>query len=87
MAFKKGQSGNPTGRPKGTKNKETKSVKQVFGIIKRNINEVEKEIQEASPEQRRDFMLKLVCVLSENPEQKYLHGTWFRKAALIEGQV
>jgi len=30
MAFKKGESGNPKGRDKGSKNKHTKAVKEVF---------------------------------------------------------
>jgi hypothetical protein len=71
MAFKKGQSGNPAGRPKGSK---TKEIKDVFGMIKKNLNQVEKEMQNASPEQRKDFLLKVVGAISGNTPQRYSHS-------------
>jgi len=70
MAFKKGQSGNPAGRPKGSK---TKEINNVFGMIKKNLNQVEKEMQNASPEQRKDFLLKVVGALAGDGEQNYSH--------------
>ena len=66
MPFKKGQSGNPLGKPKGTKNTATKSVKRMLSIIKRNIVLVEKDIQNATPQERMDILIKVAGVFSGN---------------------
>jgi hypothetical protein len=57
MPFKKGQSGNPNGRPKGSRNKPVRA--KIEALIKRNIASIEKEIDTATPEQKRGFLIDL----------------------------
>jgi hypothetical protein len=53
MAFKKGTSGNPSGRPKGRKNEKTEYIRQwVIQIISTNAKELLKDFQLLSLEQQ-----------------------------------
>ncbi len=62
MPFKKGQSGNPKGKPKGSKNKSVRI--KIESLIKRNITKIEQEIDTTTPEQRRGFLVDLSAALS-----------------------
>ena len=64
MPFKKGQSGNPKGKPKGSKNKSVR--RKIEALIKRNLIRIEKEITTATPEQQRGFLIELSAALSSN---------------------
>jgi len=64
MKFERGKSGNPKGRPKGSKNKPVRT--KIETIIKRNLTRIEKEIDTATPEQRREFLVDLSAALSIN---------------------
>ena len=64
MPFKKGQSGNPHGRPKASKNKPVRG--KIEALIKRNITKIEQEMDTATPEQRRNFLINLSTALSFN---------------------
>lgn len=62
MKFESGKSGNPKGRPKGSKNKPVRT--KIESLIKRNITKIEQEIDTTTPEQRRGFLVNLSAALS-----------------------
>ena len=64
MAFKKGTSGNPKGKPKGTKNRPKKPVKLcIERLLERTLPVIEKEMDNATPEVRREFFTDLAGVI------------------------
>lgn len=63
MAFKKGQSGNPEGRPKGTTNATTERVKQFYlELLNGNLDNIQLWLAQTAsvdPAKALDFLLKL----------------------------
>ena len=63
MPFKKGQSGNPNGRPKGSSNVETNLVRDAYSeLIANNLNDVNDwlaEVGKANPLQALKILLKI----------------------------
>ncbi len=60
MAFEKGVSGNPDGRPKGATNKTTAQLRElVTGFLEDNFEQVKKDFSLLSPKSR----VKLYCDL------------------------
>jgi hypothetical protein len=71
MGFKKGHSGNPTGRKKGTPNKTTKEIREVIhGVISSGFSKTKvlKDLNELSPKQRLDYMLRLMEYVLSKPK-------------------
>ena len=60
MAQKKGQTGNPNGRPKGSKNRSTSEIKTAIQkLLDTNVSQMEADLQELSPQQRISVLLKM----------------------------
>jgi len=60
MAQKKGQTGNPNGRPKGSKNRSTSEIKTAIQkLLDTNVSQMERDLQELSPKDRISVLLKL----------------------------
>ncbi len=61
MAYRKGQSGNPHGRPKGAQNKITKDLRNTIKhFLDRNIEHLQKDYDQLDPQERLIFMEKLL---------------------------
>ncbi len=60
MKFKKGESGNPGGRPRGVKNKDTMQLREMItDFLQGNFEEVQKSFNELPPKDKA----KLYCDL------------------------
>lgn len=72
--FKKGQSGNPQGRPKGSKNMTTNEVKNlVLSVMKKDFSHmrISQDLNKLNADQRLNFFLRLVrLVLPKEQEFK-----------------
>jgi len=68
MGQRKGQTGNPDGRPKGARNKITTEVKQkIDQIINNNIEKFESDLEDLEPKDRLMIMTRLLeYVLPKN---------------------
>ena len=63
--FTKGQSGNPAGRPKNSKNKATEDLRMKIGdFLDENWDRVQADFNRLGPEKRLNFLEKLLkfCV-------------------------
>ena len=61
MAFKKGISGNPEGRPKGTPNKTSTEIKQTLNdILCNEIEAIPERLTQLSDKDRLDIVIKLL---------------------------
>ena len=87
MAFEKGQSGNPTGRKKGTQNKSTAEMR---GIIQEIINtnfsnsKIARDLKELSPKYRLEFYLKLLEYSLPKPLPEEIKDNYTPKSNFFE---
>ena len=59
--FKKGQSGNPKGKPRGAINKITEDLRAAISeFLKSNFSQVQEDFNRLSPRDRMGFFLKLI---------------------------
>ena len=74
MAFKKGISGNPQGRPTGTPNKTSIEIKQTLNdILSGEIETLPDRLTQLSDKDRLDIIIKLLPYLL--PKQKEMDTT------------
>ena len=60
MTFKKGESGNPTGRPKGATNRTTEEIRNVFSeLLTANIENIQADLDSLDPKDRLAMLFKL----------------------------
>lgn len=60
MGLRKGMTNNPKGRPKGSQNKSTKDIRELFNtLLESNLTQIQKDITELSPKDRINVMLKI----------------------------
>jgi hypothetical protein len=58
--MKPGQTNNPNGRPKGTPNKTTSEIRNIFQLLlEQNLKQMKSDIRSLEPKQRIDVLLKL----------------------------
>ena len=65
MPFKKGQSGNPSGRKKGSKNKTTEQIREAFqALIESSLPDIQKWLQQVAADNPKEA-LKIVEAYSD----------------------
>lgn len=61
MAYQKGESGNPQGRKRGSRNKVTKTLKDyITKLIDDNREQIEKDLKELTPKERLQVIVGLL---------------------------
>lgn len=61
MAQQKGHTGNPNGRPKGTPNKITSTIRNwIIELINDNREQIQKDLQSLEPKDRLSYIEKLL---------------------------
>lgn len=69
MPFKKGESGNVSGRPKGARGKTTKNVREfIKGIIDKNRAKINADLRQLEPKERLDVIVKLMAYVCPKPQ-------------------
>jgi hypothetical protein len=75
MPFKKGQSGNPKGKPKGSVNKSSSRIRDAFALLlEDNIDQITSDFQELEPEKRVKLFLDMAKYIVPQLKQTELKG-------------
>lgn len=85
--YKKGESGNPTGRPKGSINKNAKAIKDaISGILREELtpDNLRAQLARMSAKDRVDSLIKLAAYILPKPrdEEDKVHENSFREELL-----
>jgi hypothetical protein len=82
--FEKGVSGNPTGRKKGTKNRNTSEIKTAFqNLLDANVSQMEKDLKALSPKDRISVLLKLADFILPKVQSVQAEGEGFEHEIII----
>jgi hypothetical protein len=74
MGLKKGHTNNPDGRPKGTQNRTTQEIKQLFvEFLDKNIDTMQKDFERLEPKDRLYFIEKMAKLILPAPLQQIEH--------------
>ena len=87
MAQPKGKTGNPNGRPKGTPNKTTAEIRNIFQLLlEQNLNQMKADIKALEPKQRLDVLLKLSeFILPKKNEANTTQEDWLSNFKFTTG--
>ena len=59
--WQKGQSGNPTGRPEGVKNKSTQKIRDsIQHIVENNIERIQESLDSMNPKEKMKYIIDLI---------------------------
>lgn len=85
MAQQKGHTGNPNGRPKGTPNKLTSTVRSwIVELINDNREQIEKDLKSLKPVERLTFIERLLpYILPKVERADEVEGAAFTKEDVI----
>jgi hypothetical protein len=68
MPFEKGKSGNPAGRPKGTANKTTEELRQVFAqFLEANIERLQEMFDQLEAKEQLSFIERVAKLVMPAP--------------------
>jgi len=70
MLFKTDNNATPTGRPKGAKGKPIKT--KLGTLLNKNLRVIEKDLETAAPEVRRDFFIKLAAAVVNDTDPNFI---------------
>ena len=86
MAQQKGHTGNPNGRPKGTPNKVTTTVRNwIVELINDNREQMEQDLKALQPLERLEFISKLLpYILPKVERADEVEGAAYTMADVVE---
>lgn len=91
----KGHTNNPNGRPKGTPNKVTQTVKEwIAEIVEKNMERIESDMEALSPRERIIFFERLLAyvvpkqqaIKAEVETTEHPKRTWQEVVAMLRGE-
>jgi hypothetical protein len=69
MAFTKGKSGNPSGKPPGTKNRNKQPLhNRIESLLLKNFDQIEKDFEVVAPEVRLEMIANLAGLVNLNKQ-------------------
>lgn len=71
MRYTKGQSGNPYGRPKGSKNKTPEQLRAILNaFLSESIEDIKQEYNKLNAAQKLQYLDKLLCHVLPRPKDE-----------------
>lgn len=87
--MEKGQTNNPNGRPKGTPNKITTTVRYwLLGVINDNREQLQDDLQKLEPKERVEVILKLLpYILPKVESATDVEGAAYSRSDVISKEI